>query len=125
MLVFHKFHSDILRDNYLNGWMDGWMGTEEMRQAMNTLRQFSEKEKNYFAYQARQDYIRQQNSIRLDSERKIEQERAEKEAAIQQGLIEKVEKEAAIQREQAERTAKEAALAEIERLKALLKNQSS
>jgi hypothetical protein len=85
---------------------------------MNTLRQFSEKEKNYFAYQARQDFIRQQNSIRLDSERKIEQERAEKEAAIQQVLIEKAEKEAAIQREQQ-------ALAEIERLKALLKNQSS
>ncbi len=37
----------------------------------------SEKEQNYFAYQARQDYIRQQNSIRLDSERKVEeQERA-------------------------------------------------
>ena len=71
---------------------------------MNTLRQFSEKEKNYFAYQARQDYIRQQNSIRFDYESEILQERSEKEAAIQ--------------REQQ-------ALAEIERLKELLKNQSS
>ena len=78
------------------------METQEMRQAMNTLRQFSEKEKNYFAYQARQDFIRQQNSIRLDYESVIQQERSEKEAAIQ--------------REQK-------ALAEIERLTALLKNQ--
>ena len=81
---------------------------------MNTLRQFSEKEKNYFAYQARQDYIRQQNSIRLDSERKIEQERTEKEAAIQREQAERTAKEAAIQREQK-------ALAEVERLTALLK----
>ena len=69
---------------------------------MNTLRQFSEKEKNYFAYQARQDFIRQQNSIRLDYESEIQ---------------------AVKQREQAERAEKEAALAEIERLKELLKNQ--
>ena len=62
----------------------------------------SEKEKNYFAYQARQDYIRQQNSIRIDYESAIQQERSEKEAAIQ--------------REQQ-------ALAEVERLTALLKNQ--
>lgn len=58
------------------------METQEMKQAMNKLRQFSEKEKNYFAYQARQDYIRQQNSIRLDYESAIQQERSEKEAAI-------------------------------------------
>ncbi len=32
-----------------------WMNTEEMRQAMNTLRQFSEKERNYHLYQARQN----------------------------------------------------------------------
>lgn len=73
-----------------------------MRQVMNTLRQFSEKEKNYFAYQARQDFIRQQNSIRLDYENEI------------QTVIER--EKAAIQREQK-------ALAEVERLTALLKNQ--
>lgn len=83
--------------------------TEEMRQAMNTLRQFSEKEQNYFAYQARQDYIRQQNSIRFDYEMALQQERTEKEASMQR-------EQAAIQREQQ-------ALAEVEKLKALLKNQ--
>jgi predicted transposase/invertase (TIGR01784 family) len=125
---FHAQHINSEQERWVQFFKDGktlndnnglpeWMGTEEMRQAMNTLRQFSEKEKNYFAYQARQDFIFQQNSIRLDSERKVEQERAEKEAAIQR-------EQAAIQREQAERTAKEAALAEIEELKAKLKNQS-
>jgi len=36
-----------------------WMNTEEMRQAMNTLRQFSEKERNDHLYQARQNDLRQ------------------------------------------------------------------
>jgi predicted transposase/invertase (TIGR01784 family) len=109
---FHAQHINNEQERWLQFFKDGktlndeqlpeWMETQEMRQAMNTLRQFSEKEKNYFAYQARQDYIRQQNSIRLDYESAIQQERSEKEAAIQ--------------REQK-------ALAEIERLTALLKNQ--
>jgi hypothetical protein len=30
---------------------------------MNTLCQFSEKDKNYFAYQARQNYLRQQMTV--------------------------------------------------------------
>jgi hypothetical protein len=34
------------------------MNTQEMKQAMNTLCQFSEKERHYFAYQARQDFLR-------------------------------------------------------------------
>jgi hypothetical protein len=34
-----------------------------MRQAMNTLRQFSEKERDYHAYQARQNFIREQSTI--------------------------------------------------------------
>ena len=33
-----------------------WMNTQEMKQAMNTLCQFSEKERHYFAYQARQSW---------------------------------------------------------------------
>jgi hypothetical protein len=34
-----------------------------MKQAMNTRCQFSEKGRHYFAYQARQDFLRQQNQI--------------------------------------------------------------
>ena len=40
------------------------------------MRQFSEKDKNYFAYQARQNYIRQQMSVygELDAVKLREQE---------------------------------------------------
>jgi len=71
------------------------MTTIEMRQAMSTLKQFSDKERDYHAYQARQNYLREQLTIQheLDEERKAKNE--------------------AVLREQA-------ALAEIERLKALL-----
>ena len=71
---------------------------------MNTLRQFSEKEKNYFAYQARQDFIRQQNTIQFEYE-----------SALQELQEERVKKEVAI-------AEKEAALLELATLKALLAN---
>ena len=43
---------------------------------MNTLRQFSEKDKNYFAYQARQNYLRQQMTVygELDATKLREQQ---------------------------------------------------
>ena len=73
---------------------------------MSTLSQFSDKEKDYHAYQARQNYLRQQRTIqgeRDEFKQKWDAERKEKEA---------------------ERRAKEDALAEIERLKALLENNN-
>jgi predicted transposase/invertase (TIGR01784 family) len=76
-----------------------WMNTPEMRKAMNTLKQFSEKEKDYHAYQARQNYLREQRTIRWEYEQNLEAERRAKEDALRE---------------------KQAALAEIERLKALL-----
>ncbi|NOQ16194.1 MAG: Rpn family recombination-promoting nuclease/putative transposase [Methyloprofundus sp.] len=45
-----------------------WMNTQEMQQAMNTLSRFSEQDREYFAYQARQEYIRQQNTIANERE---------------------------------------------------------
>ncbi|MFO1419741.1 MAG: Rpn family recombination-promoting nuclease/putative transposase [Candidatus Competibacteraceae bacterium] len=102
-----------------------WMQTDEMRQAMSTLKAFSEKERAYHAYQARQNYLREQRSIQrhmealqarteaLQAER--EQERAAKEAALQ-------EKDAALQEKDAALQEKDAALAEIARLKALLRD---
>ena len=86
-----------------------WMNTTEMRQVMSTLKRFSEKDRDYHAYQARQNYLRQQRTI----EKELEQERQEKQAALQ-------EKQTALQREAAALQEKQAALAEIERLKALL-----
>jgi predicted transposase/invertase (TIGR01784 family) len=107
------------RDRWLKFFIEGdrldadhlpaWMQTEEMRQAMNTLKAFSEKERAYHQYQARQNYLRQQQSL----ENHLNALRAEAEQA-------RAEKEQARAEAEQERAAKEAALAEIERLKALL-----
>ena len=86
-----------------------WMTTQEMKQAMSTLRQFSEKERNYHAYQARQNFIREQQTILHE----LEAERQAKLAA-------ELELQQAIDRERAAAERERAALAEVERLKALL-----
>ena len=103
-----------------------WMQTAEMRQAMSTLKAFSEKDRAYHVYQARQNYLRQQRSI----QRVIEEERAAREAERRAKEAERQAKEAALRemavalREiEAERQAKEAAQAEVERLKALLRDR--
>ena len=138
-LSFFK-DAEAFDENTLPDWMD----TKEMRQAMSTLKQFSEKERNYHAYQARQNYLREQRTILWESEQNrealiaaMQREAAtmqEKEAAIQREAItmqEKEvaiqEKEAAIQRETVTMREKEAAiqremaaLQEIEHLKSLL-----
>ena len=64
---------------------------------MGTLRQFSEKDKNYFAYQARQNYLRQQMTVygELDATKLREQEALAKLDAItlrEQQALEEIEK---------------------------------
>ena len=86
-----------------------WMNTTEMRQAMNTLKLFSEKERDYHAYQARQNYLREQRTIQIEREEDL---RAMEK--MQQELErERMEKQAALQKQQSMEK-------EIERLKALL-----
>ena len=104
-LQFFK-KGDLLNDEQE---LPDWMNTQEMRQAMSTLRQFSEKDKDYFAYQARQNYIRQQMSVygELDATRQAKNE----------ALLERDE---AVSREQQALTERNALVAEIEKLKALL-----
>jgi predicted transposase/invertase (TIGR01784 family) len=102
-----------------------WMQTPEMRQAMSTLIEFSEKERAYHAYQARQNFLRQQKSIAKRIETltaEASRERMEKERARAAEERERVEKERAQAAEERERGQKEAALAEIDRLRALLKD---
>ncbi len=110
-----------------------WMQTDEMRQVMGTVRQFSEKERQYHAYQARQNFLRQQRAIQADLEaarremeqerREKEQERREKEQERREKEQERHEKEEALRAKEQERSEKEAALMEIERLKAALKER--
>jgi hypothetical protein len=123
--------------------------TPEMQRVMSIVEQFSEKDRAYHTYQARQNYLRQQKSsarhiqvieaeqMREPAEK--ERERAEKEQALVSEQRERTEKEreraekeqalASEQREgdetERERAEKEAALAEIERLKVLLNDARS
>ena len=76
---------------------------------MNTLKLFSEKERDYHAYQARQNYLREQRTIQVE----IEQMQHDMEQAQQDLQRERSEKQAALQREQSLQE-------ENERLKALL-----
>ena len=105
--------------------LPAWMPTEEMRQAMSTLKAFSEKERAYHAYQARQNYLRQQksmenylNTLHAEIER-MQAEKAQIQAEKEQARA--AEEQARAEKEQVQ-AEKEAALAEIERLKALLRN---
>ena len=93
-----------------------WMNTDEMRQAMKTLKLFSDKERDYHAYQARQNYLREQRTIQIEREedlREMERIKLEIEQAQQDLQRERMEKQAALQREQSLQE-------ENERLKALL-----
>ena len=104
-LRFFKEGNSLNDDNELPEWMN----THEMRQAMGTLRQFSEKEKDYFAYQARQNYIRQQASIYGELDAMC----LERDAMAAERDTVTAERDALALREQQ-------AMAEIEHLKALL-----
>ena len=114
-----------------------WMNTDEMRQAMKTLKLFSDKERDYHAYQARQNYLREQRTIQIEREEdlremerikqeneRIEQEkeqiRHDMEQAQQDLQRERLEKQAALQEKESALQEKQSAQAEIERLKALL-----
>ena len=111
--------------------LPNWMQTDEMRQAMSTVKRFSEKERAYDAYQARQNYLRMQSSIyrhQQELEEALAQERAARETERLAKEAERLAKEAERQAKEAERLAKEAecqakeaALAEVARLQALLR----
>ncbi len=97
---------------------------------MTTLIAFSDKESAYHLYQARQNFLRQQRSMKrhlLEARAAKEEALQAREAAVlardaerQAKEAERQAKETALREKEAERQAKEAALAEIERLKALL-----
>ena len=85
------------------------MSTQEMEQAMSTLRKFSEKERDDHAYQGRQNFLREQRTIQKELETALTEN---------QELL--TEKEAALAEKQAAVTEMQEALSEIARLKALL-----
>lgn len=139
LLELNKFHADTVyteQQRWLKFFTEGerldadalptWMNTDEMRQAMSTLKAFSDKDRAYHAYQARQNYLREQRGIQRHLEElktETEQQRAALEKALAREQQERTEKEQAKAREEQERAEKEAALAELARLKAQLRGQ--
>jgi predicted transposase/invertase (TIGR01784 family) len=88
-----------------------WMQTTEMRQAMSTLKRFSDKERAYDAYQARQNYLRLQDTIyqhQQELEQALAQERAAREVALRQMEATLGQMDTALRQMEAERQAKEA-----------------
>jgi len=126
-----------------------WMTTPEMKQAMSTLSTFSEKDREYFKYQARQEYLREQRTIQLELEEaaKAREEYLQQKQAIERELDdvrhqEEKSKQEAVQAKQEAVQAKQEAVqakqeaqaaqqrqadahAEIERLKILLAQKQS
>ena len=88
-----------------------WMQTPEMRQAMSTLKAFSEKELAYDAYRARQDFLREQRSIQRER-RSIQQALEETSAALEQKSAALEQKNAALEQKSAALEQKSAALAQ-------------
>ena len=78
---------------------------------LETAKQFSEKERAYDAYQARQNYLRMQGSIyrhQQELEEALAQARAGREAAVRQMEAERLAKDTERQAREFERQAKEA-----------------
>ncbi|MBF0101332.1 MAG: Rpn family recombination-promoting nuclease/putative transposase [Desulfobacterales bacterium] len=113
-LLFFK-EGEELDDTYLPEYMN----TEEMREAMNTLKAFSEKERAYHLYQSRLNYIREQKTIQLELEaQRQEIKSSQKEIKKAQKEKEKVEKEKEKAEKEKEKAEKEKEKAEKEKEKA-------
>jgi len=93
-----------------------WMITQEMKQAMSTLSTFSEKDQQYYQYQARQEYLREQRTIQSE----LEQANKREALALHEKKVAEQEMKAAMLREEETKEQVILALAEVERLKALL-----
>jgi len=98
---------------------------------MSTLRRFSEKDRAYFEYQARQEYIREQKTIKYEREQELLEQQTINDALVQE-KAQFMREKAQAQEEKAQAQAvaakieqeKQVALAEIIELKALLAQQN-
>lgn len=121
LLELNKFHTELVnteQERWLKFFKEGdsldsdalplWMQTPEMKQAMSTLEHFSEKDRAYHAYQARQNYLRQQMSIQQELEdRRAEIEQAKQEAEQAQQEAEQAKQETDQAKQETERSKQE------------------
>ncbi len=111
------------------------LDTKEMRQAMATLKRFSEKEKEYHFYLSRQSAMREEATREAAyerSRRELKEKDAQleaKDAQLQASQAESAEKDAQLQASQAESEQTKEEMAniklEMQRLKQLLGQQGS
>jgi hypothetical protein len=78
------------------------MDTNEMRQAMSTLKAFSDKDRAYHAYQARQNYLREQRGIQRHLE-ELKTETEQQRAALEQARAAKEQAQAEKEQERPRR----------------------
>lgn len=83
---------------------------------MSTLSAFLEKDQQYYQYQARQEYLREQRTIQSELELANKREAL----ALHEKKVAEQEMKAAMLREEETKEQVILALAEVERLKALL-----
>jgi len=137
LLKFKAPHIETEQQRWLKFFTDGeqlddvllpeWMTTLEMRQAMGTLRQFSEKERDYHAYQARQNFLREQHSIMQEREMLLQERETmsqELETMSQEREIMSQDQQILEHKLELESQARQEALAEVERLKKLLEQNN-
>ena len=94
-----------------------WMQTDEMRQAMSTLKQFSEKERIYDRYQARLDYQRVQLAMERDRKAMIrDREEAQANLADALSINERLEREREIEAQAKMKAEQEKMLAEQDKM---------
>ena len=97
-----------------------YMQTEEMKQAMSTLRQFSEKQKSYHQYQARQNYLRERRCIEKERDQavqKLDQTERERDQAWEERDQTARERDQAVQKQDQTEQKLEQALEELEKLR--------
>ena len=115
LVELKKFHSQVIHNNQ-ERWLQffnqaeyfddlklpGWMNTQEMKQAMNTLSRFSEQDREYFAYQARQEYIRQQNTMIYELEQESIARQKAADAAVEEAQQEVLKSQQEVEKSQQE-----------------------
>nr|WP_274601187.1 Rpn family recombination-promoting nuclease/putative transposase [Halochromatium roseum] len=122
LLELNKFHAERVnteQERWLKFFKEGarldsdalpvWMQTPEMRQAMSTLERFSEKDRAYHAYQARQNYLRQQMSIQQELDERRAEIEAERQAAERERQAAERERQATVQAQQTAERERQAA----------------
>ena len=111
------FHEGRLLDDLA---LPDYMETPEMKQAMETLKEFSERERRYDVYRRRRDFLLEQATIRnhlTRAEQKLQTLTHQLQTSEEEKLAARAREQAALQEKQAAYTREQAALAREQALR--------